>query len=59
MLSSSHKINVIDEDKTERVEVLNYDLSKDFKLNIELKNEFIIFSLYRKVTQINLRIEIF
>ncbi len=37
--SSSHKINVIDEDKTERVEVLNYDLSKDFKLNIEFKNE--------------------
>lgn len=35
----SHKINVIDEDKTERVEVLNYDLSKDFKLLIELKNE--------------------
>ena len=35
----SHKINVIDEEKTERVEVLNYDLSKDFKLNIELKNE--------------------
>lgn len=35
----SHKINVIDEDKRERVEVLNYDLSKDFKLNIELKNE--------------------
>lgn len=34
-----HKINVIDEDKRERVEVLNYDLSKDFKLNIELKNE--------------------
>lgn len=39
--SSSHKINVIDEDKTERVEVLNYDLSKDFKLNIELKNELL------------------
>ena len=36
---SSNKINVIDEDKRERVEVLNYDLSKDFKLNIELKNE--------------------
>lgn len=35
----SHKINVIDEEKNERVEVLNYDLSKDFKLNIELKNE--------------------
>lgn len=37
--SPSHKINLIDEDKRERVEVLNYDLSKDFKLNIELKNE--------------------
>lgn len=35
----SHKINVIDEDKRERVEVLNYDLSKDFKLQIELKSE--------------------
>lgn len=35
----THKINVIDEDKTERVEVLNYDLSKDFKLLIELKKE--------------------
>lgn len=35
----SHKINLIDEDKTERVEVLNYDLSRDFKLLIELKNE--------------------
>lgn len=35
----SHKINIIDEEKTERVEVLNYDLSKDFKLDIELKNE--------------------
>jgi len=35
----SHKINVIDDDKTERVEVLNYDLSKDFKLLVELKNE--------------------
>ena len=37
--SESHKINIIDEEKTEKVEVLNYDLSKDFKLNIELKNE--------------------
>lgn len=35
----SHKINIIDEGKTERIEVLNYDLSKDFKLNIKLKNE--------------------
>lgn len=32
----SHKINLIDEEK---IEVLNYDLSKDFKLYIELKNE--------------------
>lgn len=31
----SHRINVIDEEKTERIEVLNYDLSKDFKLQIE------------------------
>lgn len=35
----SHKINVIDEDNAERVEVLNYDLFKDFKLQIELKSE--------------------
>lgn len=35
----SHKINFIDEEKTEKVEVLNYDLSSDFKLYIELKNE--------------------
>ena len=35
----SHEIKVIDDGKTERVEVLDYDLSKDFKLNIELKNE--------------------
>ena len=35
----SHKINLIDEEKTERVEVLNYDLSSDFKLYIKLKNE--------------------
>lgn len=36
---TSHKINLIDEEKIEKVEVLNYDLSKDFKLYIELKNE--------------------
>ena len=35
----SHKINIIDEKDYEIVEVLNYDLSKDFKLNIKLKNE--------------------
>lgn len=37
--SPSHKINIINEEKIDRVEVLNYDLSKDFKLNIKLKNE--------------------
>lgn len=36
---SSHKINIIDEDRFERVEVLNYDLSRDFKLHIKLRNE--------------------
>lgn len=36
---TSHKINLMDEEKNETVEVLNYDLSKDFKLYIELKNE--------------------
>ena len=39
--SESHKINIIDEEKTEKVAVLNYDLSKDFKLNIVLKNEIL------------------
>lgn len=37
--SPSHKINIINGEKADRVEVLNYDLSKDFKLNIKLKNE--------------------
>lgn len=36
-----YEINVIDGDKIEKVEVLNYDLSKDFKLLIELKNELL------------------
>ena len=35
----SHKINITDEKDYEIIEVLNYDLSKDFKLNIKLKNE--------------------
>jgi len=35
----SHKINVIDEENAEIVEVVDYDLSKDFKLDIELKKE--------------------
>lgn len=37
----SHKINLIDEENTEKIEVLNYDLSSDFKLYIELKNELV------------------
>lgn len=37
----SHKINLIKDKKYEIIEVLNYDLSKDFKLNIELKNELL------------------
>lgn len=35
----SHTINLIDQEKNEIVEVLDYDLSRDFKLYIELKNE--------------------
>ena len=37
--SPSHDINIIDKEDCEWVEVLNHDVSKDFKLNIELKNE--------------------
>ena len=37
--SPSHDINIIDKEDCEGVEVLNHDVSKDFKLNIELKNE--------------------
>ncbi len=36
---TSHEVNIIDEETTERIEVLDYDLSKDFKLNIQLKEE--------------------
>lgn len=36
VFSPSHNIRVIDDEK---IEVLNYDMSKDFKLEIELKNE--------------------
>ena len=39
--SPSHKINILNEEKVDRVEVLNYDLSKDFELNIKLKNELL------------------
>ena len=38
--SPSHDINIIDKEDCEGVEVLNHDVSKDFKLNIELKNEW-------------------
>ena len=44
----SHKINIIDENKEERIEVLDYDLSKDFKLDIELKNELLSNALISK-----------
>jgi Ca-activated chloride channel family protein len=35
----SHAINIIDNEDNETIEVKDYDLSKDFKLIIELKNE--------------------
>ncbi len=35
----SHEINLIDEKNVEKVTVLDYDMSKDFKLEIELKKE--------------------
>ena len=35
----THEISLIDEAKFERVSVKNYDMSKDFKLEIELKKE--------------------
>ena len=35
----THTINIIDEDDSERIEVVDYDMSKDFKLSIEIKNE--------------------
>lgn len=35
----SHAINIIDNEDKETIEVKDYDLSKDFKLIIELKNE--------------------
>ena len=35
----SHSINIVDNEDKETIEVKDYDLSKDFKLIIELKNE--------------------
>ncbi len=37
----SHEINLIDEDGVEKVTVLDYDMSKDFRLEIELKKELL------------------
>lgn len=37
--SSTHCTNIYNEDDKTRVEVTDYDMSKDFKLNINLKNE--------------------
>jgi len=36
---TSNKNNLINEEKVERLEVLDYDMSKDFKMQIELKEE--------------------
>ena len=35
----SHKFKLVEEKDFQKVEVLNYDMSKDFKLEINLKNE--------------------
>lgn len=37
--SPTHKLNLIDEEKKQRVKVLDYDLSKEFKLIVEMKEE--------------------
>ena len=37
--SPTHKINISDDAENQRVTVLNYDLSKDFKLDIDLAEE--------------------
>lgn len=46
--SPSHNIKVISEENCERIEVLNHDVSRDFKLNIELKNELTSSALISK-----------
>lgn len=37
--SATHKFNIIEENQCKNIEVLNYDLSRDFKLDIELTEE--------------------
>ena len=37
--SATHKFNIIEENLCKNIEVLNYDLSRDFKLDIELTEE--------------------
>lgn len=37
--SDSHKLNLTEDESNTKIEVLNYDMSKDFKLNIGLKEE--------------------
>lgn len=47
----SHEIKVIDEENLEKIEVLNYDLSKDFKLEIKLKNELLSSAITTKTNE--------
>lgn len=47
----SHEIKVIDEENLEKIEVLNYDLSKDFKLEIKLKNELLSSAITTKTSE--------
>lgn len=46
--SETHKFKIYNEQQNQRVEVLNYDMSKDFKLSIELKNELLSNALISK-----------
>ena len=39
--SATHEISIKNTDSASIIEVLNYDMSKDFKLNIKLKNELL------------------
>lgn len=48
--SPSHNIKIIDDEK---IEVLDYDMSKDFKLEIELKNELNSYGSYFTTTDKN------
>lgn len=37
--SQSHKMNIVEDEDCTKVEIKNYDMSRDCKINIELKNE--------------------